>query len=449
MTPLVEARGLTKTLQERARARRPRPRRERRPRGRAARPERRGQDHVRARGRHAARSPTPARCASRASTRSKHPNEVRRLIGLAGQYAAVEPTMTGSREPRDDRPAVRTPRARGARPNADAVLERLGLVEAADRRVQDVLGRHAAQARPRRQPRRRAEAAPARRTDDRARPAQPHRAVGHDPRPRAHRHRRAPDDAVPRRGRPARAADRDHRPRPRDRRRYARRAEVARRSGRGRDPRPRPRRRSARSRPRSRRSATASRASTSGTRRLAIGGRRRPGAPDRRGPASSASLGIAIDDVALRRPTLDEVFLALTGARPPTDNDTRRPNERRRQPDADQRPYSHRSPHRNAPRARPRPSIEVARRTIRKFARSPQLAVVGTIQGAMFLLIFRYVFGGAINTGSVVVRRLPRSRLRRSRACCSRVRARRRASPKTSKRVSSTVCDRCRSRAAA
>ena len=45
--------------------------------------------------------------------------------------------------------------------------------------------------------------------------------------------------------------------------------------------------------------------------------------------------------------------------------------------------------------------VEVARRTVRKFARSPQLAVVGTIQGAMFLLIFRYVFGGAINTGHV------------------------------------------------
>jgi ABC-2 type transport system permease protein len=45
--------------------------------------------------------------------------------------------------------------------------------------------------------------------------------------------------------------------------------------------------------------------------------------------------------------------------------------------------------------------VEVARRTVRKFARSPQLAVVGTIQGAMFLLIFRYVFGGAINTGAV------------------------------------------------
>ncbi|HUI47305.1 MAG TPA: ABC transporter permease [Acidimicrobiia bacterium] len=46
-------------------------------------------------------------------------------------------------------------------------------------------------------------------------------------------------------------------------------------------------------------------------------------------------------------------------------------------------------------------TIEVARRTVRKFVRSPQLAVVGTIQGAMFLLIFRYVFGGAIDTGGI------------------------------------------------
>lgn len=43
----------------------------------------------------------------------------------------------------------------------------------------------------------------------------------------------------------------------------------------------------------------------------------------------------------------------------------------------------------------------VAGRTVRKFLRTPQLAVVGAVQGAMFLLIFRYVFGGAITTGSV------------------------------------------------
>jgi ABC transporter DrrB family efflux protein len=39
---------------------------------------------------------------------------------------------------------------------------------------------------------------------------------------------------------------------------------------------------------------------------------------------------------------------------------------------------------------------QIARRVLLKFVRSPQLVVVGTVQGAMFLLIFRYVFGGAI-----------------------------------------------------
>jgi ABC transporter DrrB family efflux protein len=46
-------------------------------------------------------------------------------------------------------------------------------------------------------------------------------------------------------------------------------------------------------------------------------------------------------------------------------------------------------------------STAIARRTTRKFLRTPQLVVVGTIQGAMFLLIFRYVFGGAIHIGGV------------------------------------------------
>jgi ABC-2 type transport system permease protein len=42
-------------------------------------------------------------------------------------------------------------------------------------------------------------------------------------------------------------------------------------------------------------------------------------------------------------------------------------------------------------------TLLVARRQVRKFLRTPQLIVVGTIQGVMFLLIFRYVFGGAIS----------------------------------------------------
>ena len=41
-------------------------------------------------------------------------------------------------------------------------------------------------------------------------------------------------------------------------------------------------------------------------------------------------------------------------------------------------------------------TLQIARRALLRYLRSPQLIVLGTIQGAMFLLIFRYVFGGAI-----------------------------------------------------
>src|SRR2546425_4955603 len=43
----------------------------------------------------------------------------------------------------------------------------------------------------------------------------------------------------------------------------------------------------------------------------------------------------------------------------------------------------------------------IAKRGALKFLRTPQLVVVGTMQGAMFLLIFRYVFGGAISSGGL------------------------------------------------
>lgn len=40
---------------------------------------------------------------------------------------------------------------------------------------------------------------------------------------------------------------------------------------------------------------------------------------------------------------------------------------------------------------------QVAARTVKKFVRTPALIVAGTAQGVLFLLIFRYVFGGAIS----------------------------------------------------
>jgi ABC-2 type transport system permease protein len=43
----------------------------------------------------------------------------------------------------------------------------------------------------------------------------------------------------------------------------------------------------------------------------------------------------------------------------------------------------------------------VATRTLRKYMRSPQLLIMSIVQGAIFMLLFRYVFGGAIDLGSV------------------------------------------------
>jgi len=41
-------------------------------------------------------------------------------------------------------------------------------------------------------------------------------------------------------------------------------------------------------------------------------------------------------------------------------------------------------------------TVQVARRALLRYFRTPQLVVLGTVQGALFLLIFRYVFGGAV-----------------------------------------------------
>lgn len=44
-------------------------------------------------------------------------------------------------------------------------------------------------------------------------------------------------------------------------------------------------------------------------------------------------------------------------------------------------------------------TLATARRSILQFFRTPQLLMMGTIQGALFLFMFRYVFGGAIRPG--------------------------------------------------
>ena len=42
-----------------------------------------------------------------------------------------------------------------------------------------------------------------------------------------------------------------------------------------------------------------------------------------------------------------------------------------------------------------------AGRTVRQYMRTPQLLVVNAATSIMFLLIFRFVFGGAIQTGGI------------------------------------------------
>jgi ABC-2 type transport system ATP-binding protein len=62
----------------------------------------------------------------------KNPDAVRRVIGLAGQFAAVEPAMTG-RENLEMVARLFGQDRRAAKRNAQAVLEQLGLPDAADR----------------------------------------------------------------------------------------------------------------------------------------------------------------------------------------------------------------------------------------------------------------------------------------------------------------------------
>ena len=45
-------------------------------------------------------------------------------------------------------------------------------------------------------------------------------------------------------------------------------------------------------------------------------------------------------------------------------------------------------------------AVTTSRRTVLQFFRTPQILLMGSIQGALFLFMFRYVFGGAISLGS-------------------------------------------------
>ena len=129
--------------------------------------------------------------------------------------------------------------------------------------------------------------------------------------------------------------------------------------------------------------------------------------------AALRKAGIAVSDLGLRRPTLDDVFLQLTGT-------TARENgagtavaavDGRPHP-ADGNVVVARAQAAVRPARRPRPRRSVSLRRLRRdvadvrvvtvrnllhFIRQPDLLVFSTIQPIMFVLLFAYVFGGAIS----------------------------------------------------
>jgi ABC-2 type transport system permease protein/oleandomycin transport system permease protein len=119
-----------------------------------------------------------------------------------------------------------------------------------------------------------------------------------------------------------------------------------------------------------------------------------------------------VSDLGLRRPTLDDVFLQLTGAPPRENGAEAASGDGRPGPasislpaahaPAGRRPAARRPPWwRRLSRRRLRGDITDARvvsvRNLRHFIRQPDLLVFSTIQPIMFVLLFTYVFGGAIS----------------------------------------------------
>jgi ABC-2 type transport system ATP-binding protein len=116
--------------------------------------------------------------------------------------------------------------------------------------------------------------------------------------------------------------------------------------------------------------------------------------------------GIAVSYLGLRGPTLDDVFLQLTGAPPSEDGDQPQPRE---SPEPGPAPAAVTAPARpkrpllrlHLPTAAELRSgwtdtIVVTGRNLRHFIRQPQLLIFSTIQPVMFVLLFTYVFGGAV-----------------------------------------------------
>jgi ABC transporter DrrB family efflux protein len=109
-------------------------------------------------------------------------------------------------------------------------------------------------------------------------------------------------------------------------------------------------------------------------------------------------VGIGVSDMGLRRPTLDDVFLRLTGEAPSQNG---RPQiaasgPTRRVPERPRRLPRLHAPSLRGGKGSVTDTAIVTVRNLRHFWRQPDLLVFSTIQPIMFVVLFVYVFGGAV-----------------------------------------------------
>ena len=98
--------------------------------------------------------------------------------------------------------------------------------------------------------------------------------------------------------------------------------------------------------------------------------------------------GVGIDDIAVHRPTLDDVFITLTGHAAEPDEE---------EPEA-RRGRARGACGMSALAYAVADTAVIAKRNLLRIPRQPDLWVSFTIQPVMFVLLFVYVFGGAIQT---------------------------------------------------
>ncbi len=127
--------------------------------------------------------------------------------------------------------------------------------------------------------------------------------------------------------------------------------------------------------------------------------------------------GIELDDLGLRRPSLDDVFMALTGQRPDGAGPAAVPDRQvpgRKEAGTTATAVAPAPPgDAGGPRMTPALALgdiaAVTWRNLLHTLRSPQLIAFASLQPVVFVLLFRYVFGGAISVpgGSYIDYLLP------------------------------------------